>query len=130
MKVAILDDYQNVALDLADWSAVARRAEITVFNDHLADPDAVVARLLPFDVICVMRERTPLPRALIERLPQLKLIASTGTRNPSIDAVAAEERGIRVAHTGYRSTPTIELTWALILASARHIARESNSVRE
>jgi phosphoglycerate dehydrogenase-like enzyme len=129
MKVAILDDYQNVALDLADWSPVARRAEITVFNDHLADPNALIARLLPFDVICIMRERTPLPRAVTERLPQLKLIASTGPRNASIDTAAAEERGIRVTGTGYRSTPTIEMTWALILASARHIVRESNSVR-
>jgi len=130
MKVAILDDYQNVALDLADWSAVASRAEIVVFNDHLADPDAVVARLLPFDAICVMRERTPLSRAVIERLPQLKLIASTGPRNASIDTAAAEERGIRVTGTGYRSTPTIEMTWALILASARHVVHESNSVRK
>jgi phosphoglycerate dehydrogenase-like enzyme len=130
MKVAILDDYQNVALGLADWSVVADRAEITVFDDHLADPDALVARLLPFDVICVMRERTPLPRAVIERLPQLKLIASTGPRNASIDMRAAEERGIRVTGTGYRSTPTVEMTWALILASARHIVRETNSVRQ
>jgi phosphoglycerate dehydrogenase-like enzyme len=129
MKVAILDDYQNVALGLADWSAVASRAEITVFNDHLADSAVLVARLLPFDVICVMRERTPLPRAVIERLPRLKLIASTGPVNASIDAAAAAERGIRVTATGYRSTPTTELTWALILASARHIVRESNSVR-
>ena len=129
MKVAILDDYQNVALKLTDWSSVASRAEITVFNDHLADPDAVVERLLPFDAICVMRERTPLPREVIKRLPQLKLIASTGPRNPSIDKVAAEERGIRVTATGYRSTPTVEMTWALILAGARHIVRESNSVR-
>jgi phosphoglycerate dehydrogenase-like enzyme len=129
MKVAILDDYQNVALRLADWSAVASRADITVFNDHLADPDALVARLLPFDVVCVMRERTPLPRAIIERLPQLKLIASTGARNASIDTAAAEARGIRVTATGYRSTPTIEMTWALILASARNIVRESSSVR-
>jgi phosphoglycerate dehydrogenase-like enzyme len=129
MKVAILDDYQNIALDLADWSAVARSAKITVFNDHLADADALVARLLPFDVICVMRERTPLSRAIIERLPRLKLIASTGSRNASIDMAAAEERDIRVTGTGYRSTPTIEITWALILASARHIVRESNSVR-
>jgi phosphoglycerate dehydrogenase-like enzyme len=130
MKVAILDDYQNVALDLADWSSVANRAEITVFNDHVADPDALIERLLPFDVICVMRERTPLPRGIIERLPRLKLIASTGRRNASIDMVAAEERGVRVTVTGYRSTPTIEMTWALILASARHIVRESNSVRD
>jgi phosphoglycerate dehydrogenase-like enzyme len=130
MKVAILDDYQNVALEMADWSPVARRAEITVFNDHVADPDAVVERLLPFDVICVMRERTPLPRAVIEHLPRLKLIASTGSRNASIDMTAAEEHGIHVTATGYRSTPTIEMTWALILASARHIVRESTSVRE
>jgi phosphoglycerate dehydrogenase-like enzyme len=130
MKVAILDDYQNVALEMADWSPVARRAEITVFNDHVADPDAVVERLLPFDVICVMRERTPLPRAVIEHLPRLKLIASTGSRNASIDMTAAEEHGIHLTATGYRSTPTIEMTWALILASARHIVRESSSVRE
>jgi len=130
MKVAILDDYQNVALEMADWSPVARRAEITVFNDHVADPGAVVERLLPFDVICVMRERTPLPRAVIEHLPRLKLIASTGSRNASIDMTAAEEHGIHVTATGYRSTPTIEMTWALILASARHIVRESSSVRD
>jgi phosphoglycerate dehydrogenase-like enzyme len=129
MKVAILDDYQNAALEMADWSTVAGRAEITAFNDHIADPDALVGRLLPFDVICVMRERTPLPREIIERLPQLKLIASTGPRNASIDMAAAEERGIRVTTTGYLSTPTIEMTWALILASARHIVRQSNSVR-
>src|ERR1700730_17533095 len=130
MKVAILDDYQNVALEMADWSPVARRAEITVFNDHAADRGAVVERLLPFDVICVMRERTPLPRAVIEHLPRLKLIASTGSRNASIDVTAAEEHGIHVTATGYRSTLTIEMTWALILASARHIVRESRSVRE
>ena len=102
MKVVILDDYQNVALRMADWSSVASRAEITVFTDHVADPDAVIERLMPFDVICVMRERTPLSREIIERLPQLKLIASTARRNASIDMAAAEERGIRVTGTGYR----------------------------
>jgi phosphoglycerate dehydrogenase-like enzyme len=81
MKVAILDDYQNVAFKTADWSAVASRAEIHVFNDHIADPAALVERLLPFNVVCVMRERTPLPRETIQRLPNLKLIASTGPRN-------------------------------------------------
>ena len=129
MKIAILDDYQNVALSIADWSAVSKKAEITVFNDHIDQTDALVARLLPFDVICVMRERTPLRRDVIERLPRLRFIASTGTRNPSIDTAAANERGIFVANTGYRSTPTIELTWALILASARHLVGESNSIR-
>jgi phosphoglycerate dehydrogenase-like enzyme len=130
MKVAILDDYQNVALGLADWSAVARHAEITVFNDHLADPAAVIERLRPFDVVCVMRERTPLPREILQQLPQLKLIASTGPRNASIDMRAAAERGILVTSTGYESTATIELTWALILASVRHLDQEAGSVRD
>ena len=130
MKVAILDDYQDVALRLADWSAVTRRADITVFNDHVADPAALVERLQPFDVVCVMRERTPLSRKILQQLPRLKLIASTGPRNASIDMQAAAERGILVTTTGYEPTPTIELTWALILASARHLAREAGAVRD
>jgi len=77
IKIAILDDYQSVALKMADWSVLADRAEITVFNDHIAEPKTLIERLLPFDVVCVMRERTPLPREIIEQLPQLKLIAST-----------------------------------------------------
>ena len=129
VKVAILDDYQNVALQMADWSPLAGRAAITVFNDHLDDPDAVAARLAPFEVVCVMRERTPLTRGLLERLPRLKLIASTAFRNASIDLQAAHERGIAVANTGYDSTPTIEMTWALILASARHVVAENASLR-
>jgi phosphoglycerate dehydrogenase-like enzyme len=129
IKIAVLDDYQGMALTLADWSAIAQRAQIRVFNDHLADPDAVVERLLPFDIVCVMRERTPLRRDIIERLPNLKLIASTGPRNASIDLEAAAARGIAVVHTGYFGSPTVELTWALILAGARHITAESASVR-
>jgi phosphoglycerate dehydrogenase-like enzyme len=129
MKVAILDDYQNVALSMADWSNVSKRAEIVVFKDHLVEPDAVIERLQSFDVICVMRERTPLRHAVIERLPKLKLIASNGPHNASIDMTAAEERGIRVTGTGYSSTATIEMTWAMILASSRHLVRESNSIR-
>ena len=127
--IAILDDYQNVALSVADWSVLEGRATVTVFNDHLADTDAVVARLMPFDIVCVMRERTPMTRAIIERLPNLSLIASTAFRNASIDTKAAEERGIPVVHTGYSSAPTIELTWALILASARHLVDENASLR-
>ena len=129
MKIAILDDYQNVALKMADWSALSGRAEITVFNDHVADPSAVLERLLPFDVVCVMRERTPLPREVLQHLPRLKLIASTGSRNASIDMEAAKELGIIVTATGYRSAPTIELTWALILASLRGLVHENNSIR-
>ena len=128
-KIAILDDYQNVALESADWSVLRDRADIAVFRNHLAEPEALIERLLPFDVVCVMRERTPLLRNVIERLPNLKLIASTGSANASIDMAAAGDRGIAVAHTGYRSDPTIELTWALILTSARNIVTESNSVR-
>jgi phosphoglycerate dehydrogenase-like enzyme len=128
-QIAILDDYQNVALESADWSVLRDRADISVFRNHLSEPEAVIERLLPFDVVCVMRERTPLPRNLIKRLPNLKLIASTGPVNASIDVVAAADRGIAVVHTGYTSDPTIELTWALILASARNIVTESNSVR-
>ena len=129
IKVAVLDDWQHVARKLADWSAVDAKASVTVFHDHLSDPDAVVERLKDFDVVCVMRERTPLPRAILERLPKLKLIASTGRRNASIDAAAAEVQGVTIAATGYSSRPTIELTWALILGVVRHIAAESAQVR-
>ena len=128
-KIAVLDDYQNAALESADWSVIRDRADITVFRDHLDDTDAVIERLLPFDIVCVMRERTSLPRNVIVRLPNLKFIASTGPVNASIDVVAAADRGIVVSHTGYRSDPTIDLTWALILASARNIVAESNSLR-
>src|SRR5580693_5316031 len=128
-RIAVLDDYQDVALESADWSVLRDRADIAVFQGHLGDPDAVIKRLLPFDVVCVMRERTPLPRSVIEHLPNLKLIASTGTGNASIDVVAAADHGIAVVHTGYTSDPTIEFTWALILASARNIVTENNSVR-
>src|ERR1700678_3315561 len=128
-RIAVLDDYQNVALSLANWSVLDGRAMVTVFNDHLADPEAVVERLRPFDIVCVRRERTPMTRTIMERLPRLRLIASTATRNASIDLEAAEERGIQVVHTGYTSAPTIELTWALILAGARHLVAENASLR-
>ena len=128
-RIAVLDDYQNVALSLADWSVLEERATVTVFDDHLANSDAVVERLQPFDIVCVMRERTPMTRAIIARLPKLRLIASTGSRNASIDLEAAEERDVQVVHTGYTSTPTIELTWALILASARNLVAENTSLR-
>jgi phosphoglycerate dehydrogenase-like enzyme len=128
-KIAVLDDYQHVALSLADWSVLDARATVTAFDDHLADPDAIVERLQPFDIVCVMRERTPMTRNIIERLPKLRLIASTATQNASIDLKAAEERGVQVVHTSYTSAPTIELTWALILASARKLVAENTSLR-
>src|SRR3984893_15374533 len=93
-KIAVLDDYQNVALESADWSVLRDRADISVFQDHLADPEAMIERLLPFDIVCVMRERTLLLRNVIGRLPNLKLIASTGLGNASIDVAAAGDHGI------------------------------------
>jgi phosphoglycerate dehydrogenase-like enzyme len=130
VRVAILDDYQNVALATADWSPVSARAGITVFTDHVADADALVERLAPFDVVMVMRERTPLPRSVIERLPRLRMIASTGPQNASIDMAAAAEAGVHVAHTGGTVAATVELTWALILGAARHLVTERQAVAD
>jgi phosphoglycerate dehydrogenase-like enzyme len=130
IKVAVLDDYQGIALQLADWRQLAGRAEVTVFRDHLAEPAAVVQRLEPFDVVCIIRERTPLSREIIERLPKLKLIASTGRRNASIDFAAASERGIVVSNTGSAPHGAAELTWALILSLLRNVPAEAASVRD
>jgi phosphoglycerate dehydrogenase-like enzyme len=129
IRIAILDDYQNVALSMADWSVLDGRATITVFNDHLESTDAVVARLQPFVIVCVMRERTPMTRAIIERLPKLRVIASTGLLNASIDLEAAAERGVQTLNTGYSSAPTIEMTWALILACSRNLIEENAALR-
>jgi phosphoglycerate dehydrogenase-like enzyme len=128
-KVAVLDDYQGVALQMADWSAVQSRAEVIVFGDHISDLDRVAERLLPFDVICVMRERTPLQRALFERLPNLKLVVSTGARNASIDLAAAREHEVTVCATGYIGHGAAELTWALLMAAVKHLPQEVMSVR-
>jgi lactate dehydrogenase-like 2-hydroxyacid dehydrogenase len=99
-RVAVLDDYQNVALQMADRSVLDEKIEITVFNDHIADEARVISRLLPFTIVCVMRERTPLTRQILSQLPNLKLIVSTGKRNASIDAKAAGEFGIEIKPTG------------------------------
>ena len=129
VKIAVLDDYQGVALQIADWSPLDGRAEVVVFRDHLYDPDALVARLASYDVLCVMRERTPLTRDILERLPRLRLIASTGSANASIDKTAAADLNIELVHTGYTSHGAIELTWALILAAVRCIPDEVTSFR-
>jgi phosphoglycerate dehydrogenase-like enzyme len=129
LRIAILDDYQNVALESADWSSLVGSATLTVFNDHLSDANEIVERLAPFNVISVMRERTPLSREILARLPQLNLIASTGLQNASIDLAAAADYKIDVMNTRYDSSSTVELTWALILASARNLIVEAASVR-
>lgn len=124
MRCAVLDDYQNVATKLADWS-VLPEVEVTVFNASLGDTDAVAKALAGFAIICPMRERTPISRALIEKLPDLKLIATTGPRNAAIDLQAAKERGIVVCGTNSATPPTAELTFGLILDCARKIGLES-----
>jgi len=124
MRIAILDDYQNVATDLADFDGLATElnAELTVFTEHLGhDVTAVCAALKDFDVIVAMRERTPFPASRFELLPQLKLLVTTGRRNGAIDLEAAIEHGVVVSHTGYVPTDAVEHTWALILAAARRL---------
>jgi len=127
-KIAVLDDYQDISLKMADWSSIPGDPEISVFNDHISDENSLVERLLPFDIVCTMRERTLMSATLLARLPNLKLIESTGTRNAAVDLEAAEKRGVEVLHTGNNSTPTIEFTWAMILALARNIAIENASL--
>jgi phosphoglycerate dehydrogenase-like enzyme len=128
-RLAILDDYEHAASSMADWSTVARDVEITVFHDHLADEAALAARLRPFHVICLMRERTPFPRSLLERLPDLEHLITSGMRNLSIDLVAARERGIIVTGTPILPHPAAEHTWALILALAKRVPEDDRNVR-
>jgi phosphoglycerate dehydrogenase-like enzyme len=124
-RIAILDDYQGVAESLADWSGL----ELTSFRDHLADEHAVADRLAGFDVVVAMRERTPFPRTLLERLPKLRLLVTTGMRNASIDVAAARDLGIVVSGTSGSAASTPELAWGLVLAVARGIPQEHESVR-
>lgn len=127
-RLAILDDYQGVTLSLGPWDRVSH-LDVTVFRDTLADQDALVERLAPFDAILAMRERTPFPRALIERLPNLKLLITTGERNRGIDAAACAARGVVFSGTPSFGAPTVDLTWGLILGLARGIPNEQASLR-
>jgi phosphoglycerate dehydrogenase-like enzyme len=128
-RIAVLDDYQYVAAAFADWSQLPEPVEVVEFSAHVPDEDRLVARLQPFDVVIAMRERTPFPRRVLERLPALRLLVTTGMRNPAIDVAAAQELGIPVCGTGAHPTGTVELTWALVLAVARHLPQEDASVR-
>jgi phosphoglycerate dehydrogenase-like enzyme len=129
-RVAILDDYQDVALRMADWKGLPPDTEVVAFRDHLPDPDAVAKRLADFDVVVAMRERTAFRRALLERLPRLRLLVTTGMRNASIDVAAATERGITVCGTAGLPYPTAELTWGLILDLFRRITVEDQATRQ
>ncbi len=129
-KLAILDDYQRVALSFADWSAVQARCEVTVFDRNLGGLEDAAAALKPFEIICAMRERQPFPRTMFERLPNLKLLVTTGARNQSIDLDAATDHGVLVCYTGggYSVHSTAEMAWALILAGMRHLPQEEHAM--
>ena len=131
MRIAVLDDYQRVATRLGDWGRLGADVAIEVFDRYLASVEEAAAALAPHEVVCLMRERMPMPRALIERLPNLKLIIVTGARTRSIDFEAAAERGIPVCHTrgGESHHATPELAWGLILSCARAIPQEHARVR-
>jgi phosphoglycerate dehydrogenase-like enzyme len=129
MRVAILDDYQQVSLASADWSAVRALAEIDVFTEHMARTEALVRALEPFDVIVAMRERTFFDATRLSQLPRLRLLVTTGMSNPSIDLAAASAQGITVCGTGGVGSSTVELTWGLILALARHIPEEDRRMK-
>jgi len=128
MRVAVLDDYQQVARSLADWGQL-RGAAVECFADHVSDADALVDRLAGFDVVVAMRERTPFTRSILERLPDLRLLVTTGPFNAAIDVDAARDRGVTVCGTGGTLWNTAELTWALILATARSLPAEDAAVR-
>lgn len=129
MRCVILDDYQQVATSYADWSAL-REVEVTAVTEHLADDDRLVRVLDGAAIVVVMRERTPLTRALLERLPALRLVVTSGMRNASIDLAACRERGILVCGTASSQTPPAELTWALILGLCRHLRPEASTFGE
>ena len=124
-RCAILDDYQNVALKLADWSKLGGAVETKVFNESLGDQAALIGGLQGFSIVCLMRERTPFGRAVIEALPDLKLVVTSGMRNAAIDLAAAEERKIVVCGTESPGNPTAELTYGIILELARKVGYEN-----
>jgi phosphoglycerate dehydrogenase-like enzyme len=129
LRIVVLDDYQRVAAGLADWGRL-RPHEVVFLHEPLADEDAAVHALAGFDVVCAMRERTRFPATVLERLGRLRLLVTTGMRNAAIDMEAAAARGVTVCGTETPTHPTAELTWALILALARHVPVEDRALRE
>jgi phosphoglycerate dehydrogenase-like enzyme len=125
LRCAVLDDYQDAAAQYADWS----RVDLTVFREHLDTEDEVAEALAEFEVVVIMRERTPFPASLLARLPRLKLLITSGMRNASIDLKAAADNGVTVCGTASSSTPPVELTWALILGLCRRLVPENVAFR-
>jgi phosphoglycerate dehydrogenase-like enzyme len=128
-RIAILDDFQSVAQRFGDFDRLKDRIDLTVFHDHLFDEDALVERLRPFDVVLLMRERTPFPRSLIERLPNLKLLVTSGMHNRTLDLAAATERGIVVCGTATSGSGTVQVTFALMLALFQEITTVDADIR-
>jgi phosphoglycerate dehydrogenase-like enzyme len=128
-KCVVLDDYQGVALASAEWSVLSDDVEIVVFDRHLGDEDAVVDAVADAEIVVIMRERTPFPASLLARLPKLELLVTSGMRNASVDLAAAGAHGVTVCGTSSTSTAPGELTWALILALARHLVVENTGLR-
>jgi phosphoglycerate dehydrogenase-like enzyme len=129
-NLAIIDDYQNAARKFADWSTIEKHANITVFNDTLHSEDDLATRLEPYDIICTMRERTKFPGSLLQRLPNLKLLTTTGGKNASIDVGAANKLGVVVTGTTGAGAATLEHIWALILGVMRHVAEEDRNTKQ
>lgn len=129
LRALLLDDYQHAALDSADWSVLADRVRVDAQHQHIGDAEELVGRLAPYDVVVAMRERTPLPATVLDRLPRLRLLVTTGMRNASIDVAAARANGVTVCGTRSSATSTVEHTWALILGLARHLEEEAAHVR-
>ncbi|KUM69451.1 D-2-hydroxyacid dehydrogenase family protein [Streptomyces curacoi] len=129
LRCAVLDDFQNVATEVADWSPLADDVEVVPFTTHFPDEDTLAAALADFDIVVTLRERVPFPASLIARLPRLKLLIASGMRNSVIDYAAAEAHGVTVCGTASSSTPPVELTWALLLGLARGIVQENGALR-
>jgi phosphoglycerate dehydrogenase-like enzyme len=131
MRLSILDDYQGVALEMADWAPLRRRGvDIVVEREPFADEDSAAGALAESEIVAAMRERTPFPRTLVDRLPKLKLLVTTGMRNASFDLAALRDRGVVVSGTEGGGLDTAELTWGLILGAARRIAEDHRDVRD
>ena len=129
-RIALLDDYQNVALAMADWGSLPSTAEVVTFSDHVASDDALAERLADFEIIMAMRERTPFQKPLFDRLTNLELLVTAGMRNAAIDLDAATAAGVVVCGTNGQPYPTAELTWGLIISLMRQIPREHQATRE
>ncbi|MCQ9134552.1 D-2-hydroxyacid dehydrogenase family protein [Streptomyces hilarionis] len=129
-RCAVLDDFQNVATTVADWSVPGHELDVVPFTEHFGDEDELAVALADFDCVVTLRERVPFPASLLDRLPRLRLLIASGLRNSVIDYAAAKANGVTVCGTQSSSTPPVELTWALLLGLARGLVRESTALRE